>query len=53
MSIAEKKCFNYIQLAEVMPFVLEISLSAISILTGQKKSSPKRGGSKMCFFLDT
>ena len=49
MSIAEKKCFNYIQLAEVMPFVLEISLSGISILTGQKKRQSEKKGQKYVF----
>ena len=53
MSIEEKKCFNYIQLAEVMPFVLKISLSALSILTGHKKRSPKRRVKNVFFFLNT
>ena len=36
--------FHFIQLAEVMPFVLESSLSAISILTGQKRKTLQKGG---------
>ena len=35
-----------------MPFVLEISLSAISILTGQKKRQSEKKGQKYVF-LDT
>ena len=33
-----------------MPFVLEISLSAISILTGQKKRQSKKKGQKCVFW---